>query len=237
MEPSSPFALTPPFLRRFGAATFFLFTGSATLFAIGILLSAVQERDAAVFFLRASGLGWPGALALTGWLAKHACETLAAWIAFRVEAKPAPAEAPLPLTEVITPQPREIVAAPVAAPAPKTKPKAPEPAWDWRSDFKAARAKRDAAALLDLRDRIVKNWKAERREKFDRKLGKWMTRHFQQELLRGRAPELLPALTQAATVFAYIEEFAYFQAVLPHVKMAADLKAAAKQDVDRNGVE
>ena len=101
-----------------------------------------------------------------------------------------------------------------------------------RARFRIALQEERAEDALALRAKLAKKMSAANLAKLDERLGQWLTRRFQKGLREGRATELLPALEAAATAFAGHERFAYFQAILPTVRQAAEMKAAALADDD-----
>jgi hypothetical protein len=119
--------------------------------------------------------------------------------------------------------------APVSASGQRESSKPPEE-FDWKRRIKAAQKKKDATTILEVREQLSRTWDAERLRNLDQKLGKWFTRYFQHQMQVGLATLILPELERTAEVFAYMEEFKYFELILPTVRQCAQIKASVEQD-------
>ena len=101
---------------------------------------------------------------------------------------------------------------------------------DWKKRLKALQKKKDVDGILDLQQEMAQTLPKERAEQLDRRLGRWFTKHFQHVMLSGRAAESLADVERVAAHYARMEEFAYFQEILPVVRQCAELKQSLQEE-------
>ncbi len=200
-------------VRRFALpVAAWCFFGGAISAAAGI---GLLDRTSAAFAWAANAVFGTG---LAAWALYRGFGLAARWIDAPVAAAAIP--------------PRVVEPFAAAAPPREAKPRRKKSGPGLRTELRLAMQEGRARDALELRTRLARKLPGERLAKLDERLGGWLTKHFQRGLREGRAAELLPALESAAAAFAGHARFGYFAEILPTVRQAAELKAAAMADLD-----